>query len=160
MKKENLGYESVRVRRKTHNQLMKLKQESGVPVIEILTRVVQKIKKKDLLVLVFLLISASAYAEVDTDKYADAIFKAEGGYSATYLYGIRSIPYETEAQARQYCKNTVYNTLVKYRESRCKEGESDIDCIARRYCPVGSDTDNGTCKYWKKNVEYFLTKGE
>jgi len=95
-------------------------------------------------------------AEIDTDKWANAIFLAEGGYKATYLYGIRSIPYKDEAQARQYCKNTVYNTLVKYRVQRCSVGESDIDCMSRRYCPVGSNTDNGTCKYWKKNVLYFL----
>lgn len=110
-------------------------------------------KKINLLyVLCIMLLSNVCYADVNTNLWADAIFKAEGGYKATYLYGIRSIPYETEAQARRYCKNTVYNTLVKYRKTRCNDGESDIDCLARRYCPVGSDTDNGTCKYWKNNV--------
>jgi len=99
---------------------------------------------------------ASGVTEIDTDKWADAIFKAEGEYKATYLYGIRSIPYDTERQARKYCKNTIYNTLIKYRSTRCKENESNIDCMARRYCPQGSDTDNGTCQYWKKNVIYFL----
>lgn len=106
-------------------------------------------------VLIGLILIFSAEAAPDLDKWADAIFKAEGGYKATYLYGIRSIPYKDEAEARQICKNTVYNTLVKYRESRCGKGESDIDCLARRYCPIGSNTDNGTCKYWKKNVLYF-----
>ena len=94
------------------------------------------------------------------DEWVDAIFEAEGGEKATYLYGIRSIPYDTPAQARQYCKNTVYNTLIKYRTIRCKDGESDIDCMARRYCPVGSDTDNGTCRHWKKNVQWFLNESE
>lgn len=89
---------------------------------------------------------------IDLDAYADAIFKAEGGYKATYLYGIRSIKYKDETEARQICKNTVFNTLVKYRSTRCKPGEADIDCLARRYCPINSDTDNGTCKYWKDNV--------
>ncbi len=107
------------------------------------------------ILLLFVCVSAEA---VDTDKWADAIFKAEGGYEASYLYGIRSIPYNSEAQARCYCKNTIFNTLVKYRSTRCKDGESDIDCMARRYCPVGSDTDNGTCQYWKENVLYFLNK--
>ena len=102
------------------------------------------------------LMASICIASPDLDAWADAIFKAEGGYKATYLYGIRSVKYKDEAEARRICKNTVYNTLVKYRESRCKVGESDIDCLAQRYCPVGSDTDNGTCQYWKRNVESFL----
>lgn len=108
---------------------------------------------KTFLAIIILTFSTVCFAEsIDLDKWADAIFIAEGKYKATYLYGIRSIPYETEEQARRYCKNTVYNTLVKYMEDRCEKGESDIDCLARRYCPVGSDTDNGTCQYWKDNV--------
>lgn len=106
-----------------------------------------------IIALLLMLICTKVRAEeIDLDKWADAIFIAEGGYSATYLYGIRSIPYDSEAQARQYCKNTVYNTLIKYRDTRCKPGEDDATCLAKRYCPVDSDTDNGTCKYWKKNV--------
>ena len=108
------------------------------------------------LLFISLLCGKARAEEVDTTKWANAIFKAEGGYNATYLYGIRSIPYDTEGQARHYCQNTVYNTLVKFRSTRCVEGESDIDCLSRRYCPQDSDTDNGTCKYWKKNVQYFL----
>src|SRR3990167_7956854 len=92
------------------------------------------------------------------DQWADSIFKAEGGAKATYLYGIRSVKYKDEAEAREICKRTVYNTLVKYRATRCQEGQSDIDCLSNRYCPIGSDTDNGTCQFWKKNVLYFLNK--
>ena len=86
------------------------------------------------------------------DDWADAIRQAENNEN----YGIISIPCVKGEQCRKYCKNTVYNTLVKYREDRCKAGESDIDCLARRYCPIGSDTDDGTCQYWKDNVKYFL----
>ena len=92
------------------------------------------------------------------DEYCNAIYRAEGGYGATYLYGIRSVKYKDETEAREICKRTVYNTLVKYRATRCQEGQSDIDCLSNRYCPIGSDTDNGTCKYWKKNVLSFLNK--
>lgn len=95
------------------------------------------------------------------DDYVNAIFKAEGGESATYLYGIRSIPYDTPENARKYCYNTVYNTLVKYRATRCKDGESDLDCLARRYCPLNVANDpKGLNKNWKSNVKYFLTKGQ
>lgn len=110
-----------------------------------------------ILAMILLFMCKPSEAGVDTNKWADAIYKAEGGHNATYLYGIRSIPYDTEIQARRYCKNTVYNTLVKYRASRCREGEQDIDCLARRYCPIGASNDpKGLNKNWKRNVLAFM----
>lgn len=98
-----------------------------------------------------------AHAEINLNKWADAIFKAEGGYKAQYLYGIRSVKYKDEAEARKICKNTVYNTLVKYRETRCQTGYSDLECIARRYCPIGADNDpRGLNQNWIHNMRYFL----
>lgn len=100
---------------------------------------------------------AHAEKTIDLDRWADAIRKAEGNPN----YGIVSIKCDSEAQCRKYCKNTVYNTLVKYRESRCKSGESDLDCMARRYAPIGAKNDpNGLNKNWKKNVAYFLKRGD
>ena len=114
------------------------------------------------LFLVLLLNTSIAFAnnsqKYTTDDYCNSIFIAEGGYSATYLYGIRSITYKDEAQARQYCKNTVYNTLIKYRKARCKPEWGDLTCLANRYCPINSETDDGTCKFWKGNVSANLTK--
>ena len=92
--------------------------------------------------------------EIDLDKWADAIHKAEGNDN----YGIISIPC-SDKECRRYCMNTIYNTLVKYRSTRCHKGEADLDCLARRYCPIGSNTDDGTCQYWKGNVKYFLQSG-
>ena len=91
---------------------------------------------------------------IDLDKWADAIHKAEGNDN----YGIISIPC-SDKECRRYCMNTIYNTLVKYRSTRCHKGEADLDCLARRYCPIGSNTDDGTCQYWKGNVKYFLQSG-
>lgn len=117
----------------------------------------KKVPKKPLTIFIFCLLLISPAEAYTTDQWADAIFKAEGGYSASYLYGIRSVPYKDEAEARQICKNTVYNTLVKYRNERCPES-GDIDCIANRYAPIGADNDpKGLNKNWKKNVLYFLT---
>jgi len=90
------------------------------------------------------------------DQYCDAIFKAEGSYSATWLYGIRSVNYEDEAEAREICLRTVYNTLVKHRDERCRPEWGETYCIANRYCPVDGELDDGRCKYWQKNVEWFL----
>ena len=92
-------------------------------------------------------------SEIDLDKWADAIRKAEGNAN----YGIVSIKCNPKTdECRRYCKNTVYNTLVKYRSTRCRPDEDDLTCLARRYCPINSDTDNGTCINWGPNVSYFL----
>jgi hypothetical protein len=105
---------------------------------------------------------AEAEKDIDLDRWADAIFRAEGGYAAEYLYGIRSVPYKDAAAARRICKNTVYNTLVKYRSARCKVEESDIDCLARRYAPQNADNDPHNLNVsWRNNVlEFYLEGGE
>lgn len=125
-----------------------------------------KYEKKTLTIIFTLLVlfggtraDANKETPVDLDRWADAIYLAEGGDKARYSYGIRSIPYSTVSEARRYCKNTVYNTLVKYRKSRCNPDEKDIDCLARRYCPVGASNDKtGINKNWKKNVLFYLNK--
>lgn len=90
------------------------------------------------------------------DTWVEAVYLAEGGVSATYLYGIRSVKYKDVAEARAICKRTIERTLISKRKERCKAGESDLDCLARRYCPINSDTDSGTCKFWADNVKFFL----
>ncbi len=108
--------------------------------------------------LVFGLSQLGLASEVDIEKLADAIFYAEGGDSASRAYGIM-INYEDEAEARQICINTIKNTLFKYRDQRCEDGESDLSCLARRYCPIGAKNDpKGLNKHWKKNVKKLYKK--
>lgn len=109
--------------------------------------------------LLLLLITVNAYA-VDLDRWADAIFKAENSVNHPYGILMEGCDKDHPDYCRKICKNTVYNTLIKYRSTRCRPGDDDLTCLANRYCPVGSDTDNGTCKYWKKNVKYFLNNYE
>ena len=64
---------------------------------------------------------------------------------------------EIKAEARAICKRTVERTLYSRRAQRCRAGELDIDCLARRYAPGNASNDpNGLNKNWKKNVLYFL----
>lgn len=101
-------------------------------------------------------LSKPAHAEADyltmsNEVIANAIFKAEGGYKATYLYGIRSIPYNTEAEARRICINTIRNNKVRFcRQAQYKDF---LDYLGSRYCPVSAHPLN---KHWTKNVKYFL----
>ena len=108
-------------------------------------------------ILYALLIAAVCQAEdIDLDAYADAIFKAENSVNHPYGILMDGCDKNHPDYCRKLCKNTVHNTLTKYRAQRCKPGEDDLTCLANRYCPLNSDTDNGTCQYWKSNVKYFL----
>jgi len=89
-------------------------------------------------------------------EIADAIYKAEGAAKATYAYGIRSIPYKDKADARRICLNTIRNNKKRFlKQSKYKDF---IVFLGSRYCPIGCDNDNGTNKYWVKNVMYFLER--
>jgi hypothetical protein len=90
-----------------------------------------------------------AHAEVNIPRLADAIYQAEGGAKTKHPYGIlKKFKHTTPRQA---CINTIKTNLKKW------NGQGDfISFLGRNYCPVGSNTDNGTCKYWVKNVKSIM----
>jgi len=102
--------------------------------------------------LIFWTIVGVASAEEWSDsQIADAIYLAEGGSKTNHPYGILA-KYKTTTP-RQACINTIRHA------KRDWSGEGDfISFLGSRYCPVGCDNDNGTNKFWVKNVKYFLTK--
>lgn len=94
---------------------------------------------------------------VYVDKLVDAIFQAEGGYKADYLYGIRSVSYRDEAEARRICMNTVVNQVKRHSAHDC--GLSYFECLANRYAPNGVRNDpKGLNRHWLGNVMYFYEK--
>ena len=76
-----------------------------------------------------------AFGYTDTDL-VNAIFKAEGGAKAQYLYGIRSVKYKDANEARKICFNTVRNNRKRF----------------------ANQTKHKLNQYWLKNVKYFLYK--
>ena len=92
------------------------------------------------------------------EQIVNAIFKAEGSYKAQYLYGIRSVKYKGKQQARRICLNTVRNNRLRYKQYGYRQYDTYLQFLASRYCPIGCDNDNGTNKYWLRNVKYFLNK--
>ncbi len=84
-----------------------------------------------------------------------AIFKAEGGYNATYLFGIRSIPYKDFDDAKQKCLNTIRNNRKRF--LRQIKYTDFLEFLGSRYCPVSTHKLN---QYWLKNVRYFLEKAQ
>ena len=104
--------------------------------------------------------TAAGAAEIDDIKLCDAIFKAEGGAKAQYLYGIRSVKYKDEAEARKICLNTIRNNKKRYADYGYKKYDTYLEFLASRYCPVNAENDpTGLNHNWIKNVEFFLQRG-
>jgi len=94
------------------------------------------------------------------EEIVNAIYKAEGGSEAQYLYGIRSCSYDTPAEARRICFNTVRNNRARYADYGHKQFDTYLEFLASRYCPIGADNDpKGLNKNWLKNVKFFLEEG-
>ena len=85
------------------------------------------------------------------DQYADAIKHAEGNSN----YGI--LAHYKHTTYRQACKNTVKHADRQWHRNGRKG--LFLTFLANKYCPIGSNTDNDTCKYWAGNVSYWLRKG-
>lgn len=111
--------------------------------------------KRLYLALVFLLIfHSTSFAKDWTDtQIVNAIFQAEGGYKAQYLYGIRSVPYKTEQEARRICFNTVRNNRKRFK--RQTQYQDFLEFLGSRYCPPKAHKLN---KHWLKNVKYYLER--
>jgi len=112
-------------------------------------------------VILLCLVGSTHAEEINNEKLADAIFLAEGGYNAEYLYGIRSVNYDTEQEARRICLNTIKNNRKRFAEYGYKNYKTYLEFLASRYCPVGAKNDpNGLNKNWIKNVIFFLNIGK
>ena len=97
-----------------------------------------------------------SYAWTD-EQIANAIYKAEGGKKATYLYGIRSVEYTNKNEARRICLNTIKNNRKRYAEYGYKKYDTYLEFLASRYAPINADNDPKRLNnYWLKNVKWFL----
>lgn len=109
--------------------------------------------------LIFAMWAKTGNAYTD-EQIVNAIYKAEGGKNAQYLYGIRSVRYSTPQEARRICHNTVRNNRKRYAEYGYKTHGSYLAFLASRYCPVTgkglSKRELEVNKYWLKNVMFFL----
>jgi len=102
---------------------------------------------------------STAYAssvDIDPDRLADAIYKAEGGSKTRHPYGILAKYKHTTP--RQACLNTIASSMKRW-EAAGRPGEF-IPWLGRTYCPVRAANDpTGLNKNWVKNVTYFYENG-
>ena len=117
----------------------------------------RSIARSMFITVVIALCMSTAHAYTD-EQLANAIFKAEGGYKARYLYGIVSVKYSNEAEARRICLNTIRNNRARFENQ--EKFDDYLEFLASRYCPIGADNDpRGLNVNWLKNVRYFLNTG-
>ena len=114
-----------------------------------------------LILIALLLLSKSAFAEIDYIKVenatiVNAIYWAEGGSNTRYPYGIVSINTNGNASyARKICMNTVRNNKKRFlAQTKFKDY---IEFLGSRYAPIGAKNDpNNLNKNWVKNVKYYI----
>src|SRR5690242_872338 len=99
--------------------------------------------------LVFLAISAYSEQIPNFEKLADAIKKAEN--STKYPYGIVSINvHGNEELARKICLNTIRANYKRFKNQT--KYKDYLEFLATRYAPVNCSNDNGTNRFWLRNV--------
>ncbi|KKM13437.1 hypothetical protein LCGC14_1716180 [marine sediment metagenome] len=97
---------------------------------------------------------ASEYSH-DDYRLARAIYFAEGGLRADYLFGIRSVNYDTPREAWEICLRTIANQRIRHAEHT--HPISYLDCLAKRYAPIRVPNDpHNLNRHWKKNVLFYL----
>ena len=120
------------------------------PALPVLTASLKKRCALGGFILFIFLITATAFGEYSNEELANAIYKAEN--SKSHPYGILT-HYKTTTP-RQACINTIKSSKKRF-ALQTKEKDF-IHFLSLTYCPIGCDNDNGTNKFWVKNVKWFL----
>ena len=101
--------------------------------------------------LLIIFISSTAYAEnINIERLVNAVWYAEGGSKADYLYGIRSVKYKDADDARRICRNSVKNNIARWHKAGCPK--DFFSYMGQRYCPPTAHKNN---QFWVKNVRRF-----
>ena len=107
-----------------------------------------------------MLLAATALAaqaripDYEAARYADAIYRAEGGVRAKAPYGILSVRVSGPDEARRVCIRTIQNTHDRW-VAAGKPGYY-VHFLADRYCPPSVDPVGN--RNWKANVVAFLSR--
>mgnify|MGYP000850946672 CR=1 FL=1 len=103
-------------------------------------------------ILMSVLFNGCGAEEVDIDRLADAIYKAEN--SKAYPYGIKSVnTFGNEIVARKICINTIKNNIKRFH--RQTKYTDYITFLGSRYCPPTAHRLN---RRWVANVKHWYHK--
>ena len=104
-------------------------------------------KKIVVFVISFLLLASTAFASETKfeSSLLNSIRKAEGNKN----YGVISVKCKDGKDCRKVALNTIRNQYRRFAE---ENKVAFLKSLAERYCPIGSNTDDGTCVNWFPNV--------
>ena len=109
----------------------------------------------------FITLSGYAYADIDVERLADAIYQAENSDSKPY--GIMKPyckPNDPDGQCRKGCIQTINKRLRMYQNAGTTQ--DFITYLGSTYCPTTGDlrpAEKQLNGYWVTNVKYFYKKG-
>lgn len=103
--------------------------------------------KLTLTVLTLLIACSAGAVQIDAEKLADAIYRAEGGPRARAPYGILSVKVSGPAEARRVCLNTIRHAQRDFPGGDLRQF---IRFLANRYCPASVDPVGNS--NWNRNV--------
>ena len=92
---------------------------------------------------------ALAQERLDVGRFADAIYRTEGGAKTKHPYGIMSVKVSSAAEARKVCINTIRKNTVRW--ERAGQPGTFIEFLAGRYCPKSADPVGNV--RWIKNMK-------
>ncbi len=86
------------------------------------------------------------------NRFADTIYRIEGGEKARKPYGVLSIPVRDKDHARQITINSIRNNWKRWHNAG-KPGDF-ISFMANRWCPPSADPVGN--KNWIKNAKAIM----
>lgn len=90
--------------------------------------------------------------DLQEERFANAIWNAEGGSKAHVPYGVETVDVGKDAAyARKICLNSIRNNRARWVLAG-RPGDF-ISFMSKRWCPLNSVV-------WARNVRYFMEKSE
>jgi hypothetical protein len=92
--------------------------------------------------------------EAYVNRFADVVYRIEGGDKARKPYGVLSVKVNSKEHARQITKNSIRNNWKRWH----KAGKPDtfIVFFANRWCPPSADYQGN--KNWINNARKILNE--
>ena len=89
--------------------------------------------------------------EIEAERVADAIYRAEVGARAKVAYGVLSVKVRNAQEARQVCLNSIRNSRKRW--ERVGQPGDWLAYFASRWCPPSAHPLN---RNWLRNVRAIL----
>ena len=98
---------------------------------------------------------ATASHEIEAERVAEAIYRAEGGARAKVAYGVLSVKGRNDQEARQVCLNSIRNSRKRW--ERAGHPGDWLAYFQKRWAPINAGNDSRNLNQnWLRNVRAIL----